>query len=73
LIKLGILPEFRTTKAMQKTTANENLMTGEDCFGKTILRGIYICDFLFFFLPSSSSTNLLMDDGIKCFKHAYLY
>jgi hypothetical protein len=35
---------------MQKTTANdENLMMGED-FGEAILRGIYICDFLFFFV-----------------------
>jgi glutaredoxin 2 len=36
--KHGVLPEFRTTKAMQKWTAKKHLMKGEK-FGEAIVVG----------------------------------
>jgi hypothetical protein len=62
LVHQGILPEFRTTKAMQKSTAKKHLMTEEN-FGEAIVQKD-LC------LIFSLSCSLLMDYGTKCFKHA---
>jgi hypothetical protein len=59
----GILPEFRTTNTMPKSTTRKHFVTREK-FGEAIVQ-----EFIFY----SPLCSLLLDDGTICFKHAYLY
>ena len=62
-VSKGILPEFRTTNAMPRSTTRNHFVTRE-MFGEAIIQ-----EFIFYYILSS----LLLDDGTICFKHAYLY
>ena len=62
-VSKDILPEFRTTNAMPRSTTRKHFVTRET-FGEAIVQ-----EFIFYYILSS----LLLDDGTICFKHAYLY
>ena len=58
-VSKGILPEFRTTNAMPRSTTRKHFVTREK-FGEAIVQ-----ELIFYYILSS----LLLDDGIICFKH----
>jgi len=60
LVHQGILPEFRTTKAMQKSTAKKHLMTEETqifrMYNKS-LRGLADISYIYIYIYIVKSAN----------------
>jgi hypothetical protein len=65
LVHQGILPEFRTTKAMQKSTAKKHLiMTGEN-FGEAInCTKRFVLNFLSFLFFVDGLWNQMLQGGL---------